>query len=150
MKNTKTFKLLTFSLALIGAMTFTSCKKYKGYNNMDVIDNTYSGNVIIESTGADPGGDFNGNGDTGEYSFAWENNNGKANANFDISGSSGSVQMIIYDAKGKEVLNATRTNGSGEDSYSGVSEEGKKGVWKVSLMYTNFNGSGSFSVSPGN
>ena len=149
MKNTKTIKLLMFSLALIGAMAFTSCKKYKGYSNMEVIDNTYSGNMIIESTGADPGGDFNGNGDSGEYSFAWENSNGKANANFDISGS-GTVQMVIYDAKGKEVLNASRTGGQGEDSYSGVSEEGKKGTWKVSLVYTNFNGSGSFSVSPGN
>ena len=149
MKSTKTFKLLTLSLALIGIVTFTSCKKYKGYDNMEVIENSYSGSVTIESTGADPGGDFAGNGDSGEYSFAWENNNGKANANFDISGS-GTVQLIIYDAKGNEVLNGSRTGGQGEDSFSGVSEEGKKGVWKVSLIYSNFNGSGSFSVSPGN
>ena len=147
MKTTKI--LMIASLALFFVAGVTSCKKYRKYDNMEVIENTYSGNVIIGSTGADPGGDFQGNGDSGEYSFAWENTNGKANANFDISGS-GTMQMIIYDAKGKEVLNASRTGGQGEDSYSGVSEEGKKGKWKISLIFTNFNGSGSFSVSPGN
>jgi len=140
--------LLTFALLFVGVMAMTSCKKYRKYDNMDVIENTYAGNIMIGSTGADPGGDFQGNGDTGEYSFAWENNNGKANANFDVSGS-GTCQLVIFDAKGKEVLNATRPSG-GEDSFSGVSEEGKKGVWKVSLIFNNFSGSGSFSVSPGN
>ncbi len=145
----KLTKILMFaSLAMLFVVGTTSCKKYRKYDNMEVIDDTYNGNVIIGSTGADPGGDFQGNGDSGEYSFAWENNNGKANANFDISGQ-GTVQLIIYDAKGKEVLNASRTGGQGEDSYSGVSTEGKKGNWKVSLIFTNFSGSGSFSVSPG-
>lgn len=150
MKNGKTFRLLTLSLAVLGVLAFTSCQKYKKYNNMEVIDNTFTGNVDIGSTGADPGGDFTGNGDSGEYSFAWNNSKKKANANFDITSNSGSVQMIIYDARGKEVLNATRTGGSGEDSYSGVTEEGKSGTWKISLILTNFNGDGSFSVSPGN
>ena len=144
----KTRNLLSMLAVMVVAVAMTSCGKYRKYDNNEVIENTYSGAVTIESTGADPGGDFNGNGDSGEYSFAWDNTNGKANANFDISGT-GSVQMVIYDAKGKEVLNATRTGGQGEDSFSGVSEEGKKGTWKVSLIYTNFNGSGSFSVSPG-
>ena len=146
MRTTKV--LMIASLAMIFIAGMTSCKKYRKYDNMEVIENTYSGTVIIESGGADPGGDFQGSGDSGEYSFAWDNKNGKANANFDISGS-GTVQMIIYDAKGNEVLNASRTGGQGEDSYSGVSDEGKKGKWKISLIFTNFNGSGSFSVSPG-
>jgi hypothetical protein len=146
MRTTKV--LMIASLAMIFIAGMTSCKKYRKYDNMEVIENSYTGNVIIGSTGAHPGGDFQGNGDSGEYSFAWENNNGKANANFDITGS-GTVQLIIYDAKGKEVLNGSRTGGQGEDSFSGVSEEGKKGKWKVSLIFTNFNGSGSFSVSPG-
>ena len=149
MKNTKTFKLLTFSLALIGVMTFASCQKYKKFNNMEVIDNTFTGNVDIGSGGADPGGDFTGNGDSGEYSFAWVNSKNKANANFDITSNTGSVQMIIYDAKGKEVLNETRSAG-GNDTFSGVSQEGKSGTWKISLILTDFNGDGSFSVSPGN
>ncbi|XOV67549.1 MAG: hypothetical protein ACFHU9_18195 [Fluviicola sp.] len=142
------FKLFTFSLALIGAMALTSCGKYKKYNNNEVIDNTYTGSVQIGSTGADPGGDFTGNGDSGEYSFAWVNSSKKANANFDITTPTGSVQMVIYDAKGNIVLDETRSAG-GNDTFSGVTQEGKKGTWKVSLIFTNFNGDGSFSISPG-
>jgi hypothetical protein len=149
MKSTKILKLLTFSLALIGFLTFSSCKKYKKYDNNEVIENTYSGSVQTTSGGTDPAGDFTGNGDSGEYSFAWVNNKKKASANFDITTNTGSVQMIIYDAKGKEVLNVTRSAG-GNDTFSGVSEEGKSGTWKVSIILTDFNGDGSYSIHPGN
>ncbi|MCR9172855.1 MAG: hypothetical protein NXI10_10200 [bacterium] len=143
----KAMKLLTFSLALVGLLAFTSCQKYRKYDNNEVIDNTYSGAVLVTSTGSDPAGDFTGNGDTGEYSFAWDNTKSKAQVNFDITTSSGSVQMIVYDARGNEVLNATRSAG-GNDTFAGVSEEGKKGMWKVSIILTDFNGDGSYSLSP--
>ncbi len=130
----------------IGALiAFTGCKKNK---DGDVILDTYTGNVKVGSTGADPGGDFTGNGDSGTYSFAWKNSNTKANVNFDITTPTGSVQMIVEDKKGKEVLNHTLTS-SGPDSYSGVTAEGKSGVWTVTLVFTDFNGDGSYSLSPG-
>ncbi len=147
MKNMKSMKLIMLSLALIGFVVFTSCQKYRKYDNSEVISNTYAGAVLVTSTGTDPAGDFEGDGDSGEYSFAWENSKKKADARFDITTNTGSVQMIIYDARGNEVLNETRSAG-GNDTFSGVSQEGKKGMWKVTLILTNFNGDGSYSINP--
>jgi hypothetical protein len=147
MKKGIVLKLVTMSLVLVGMTVFTSCEKYRGYDNMQVIENTYSGSVQIGSTGSDPGGDFTGIGDSGEYSFAWYNAKKKAEAAFDITTNTGSVQMIIYDVKGKEVLNETRSAG-GNDSFSGISSSGEPGTWKVTLILTDFNGDGSFSISP--
>lgn len=139
-------------VALILVVGFTigisSCGKYRKFDNNEVIENTFTGTVSVGSTGSDPGGDITGNGDSGIYSFAWENDKKKCNANFDITTSSGSFQMKIYDKKGNVVLDETRSAG-GNDSFSGVSEEGKPGTWKVEIILTNFNGDGSYSISPG-
>ena len=136
-------------MTLVGSLSMTSCKKYENYDNKEVVENTFTGDVDVTSGGADPAGDFTGSGDTGTYSFAWTNSQKKCSANFDITTNTGSVQMIINDAKGKEVLNETRTAG-GNDTYSGVSEEGKPGNWLVTLILTDFNGDGSYSIHPGN
>lgn len=148
----KITKILFSSVLMVGMLTISSCKKpYKKYNNMEVVENTFTGKVIITSTGKDPAGDYvpNSGSASGTYSFAWENSSKKASANFGVTG--GTVQMIIKDAKGDEVLNATRTSGgSGPDTFSGVSQEGKKGKWLITLIISlNSGGDGSFSVHPG-
>ncbi|HCQ30251.1 MAG TPA: hypothetical protein DIU39_08200 [Flavobacteriales bacterium] len=146
---TKTFaKLNVVLLAITIALFSTSCKKkYAKYDNMEVVENTYTGNVLITSTGSDPGADFTGVGNSGKYSFVWDNPKKRAELNYDITTPSGSVQFIINDAKGKEVLNVTRSAG-GDDTFSGVSDEGKKGKWLITIIFTNFDGDGSFSISP--
>ncbi|MBL4862819.1 MAG: hypothetical protein JKY09_07380 [Crocinitomicaceae bacterium] len=149
MKKRNILKMVTMSLILVGMTALTSCKKYKKFDNKEVIENTFTGNIDVTSGGEDPAGDFTGNGDSGEYSFAWVNSSKKASVNFDITTNTGSVQMILLDAKGNEVLNETRSAG-GNDSYSGVSEEGKAGTWKVTIILTDFNGDGSYSIHPGN
>lgn len=144
-------KHITFSLAiLMGMMTIIACNKqeFKKYNNKEVVDNSYTGTVEITSGGSDPAGDFTGNGDSGTYSFVWENNQKRASLDFDITTSSGSVQMILQDALGEEVLNKTRVAGA-NDSFSGVSEKGEPGKWLVTLILEDFNGDGSFSMHPG-
>ncbi len=148
MNNLKKISLMLFLASLF---TLSSCKKeYGKYDNMEVVENTFTGTVKITSTGQDPGGDFTGTNKSGTYSFAWINNQKKASANFDITTSGGGkVQMIINDAKGNEVLNQTRPS-NGEDSYSGVSADGKAGTWLVTLIFTNISGDGSFSLHPGN
>ena len=103
--------------------------------------------MFIESGGADPGGDFTGNGDSGVFSFAWKNRTSKAELNFDITSPTGSVQFILRDAKGKEVLNKSRSAG-GNDTFSGVSEKGESGMWLVEIILSDFDGDGSFSLSP--
>lgn len=148
-KMKKLIKLGVAALLTAGIFSVSSCKKYRKYDNMEVVEDTYSGNMTIGSTGADPGGDFTGSGDSGTYSFVWKNSEKTADVNFDITTSGGSVQMILNDAKGKEVFNNTRTSSS-EDTFSGTTDEGAKGKWLVTIKLTNFNGDGSFSISPGN
>ncbi|MDX1651449.1 MAG: hypothetical protein R3277_03080 [Brumimicrobium sp.] len=141
------FAVLCGAAILFGGV---ACKKYRKYDNMEVVENTYTGNVAITSVGADPAGDFTGDGDSGEYSFVWENPKSTAQVNFDVTTSGGgSVTMVINDAKGNEVLNKTRP-GDGDDTFSGVTQEGKSGNWLVTLKLNQFNGDGSFSINPGN
>jgi hypothetical protein len=144
-------KFFAFTILILGLTTMTSCKKeYAKYDNMEVVENSFDGNLEITSVGQDPAGDFWGNNKNGTYSFAWNNPKKKASANFDVTTSGGgTVQMIIKDAKGNEVLNETRPQG-GNDTFSGVSEEGKEGMWLVTLIFTNLSGDGSFSIHPGN
>jgi len=136
--------------ALLCITVMTSCGKYKKFDDNEVIENSFTGNVAPTSTGSDPAADFTGNGDSGTYSFAWENSGKKASLNFDITSPTGSVQIILNDKKGKEVLNQTLTGGADVDTYAGVSEEGKAGMWKVTVVLTNFDGDGSYSIHPGN
>ena len=148
MKNLKFVSIALLSTLLV--LGVSSCKKYNQYDNMEVVESSYDGNMDITSGGQDPAGDFWGNNKNGTYSFAWNNPKKKASANFDVTTSGGgTVQMIINDAKGNEVLNVTRPDG-GNDTFSGVSEEGKSGMWLVTLVFTNLSGDGSFSIHPGN
>ena len=145
MKTSINFSKVAFFFLIV--FSASSCEKYDQYDNMEIVENTYTGDVIIESGGADPGGDFLGNGDSGTFSFAWNNPGSRAELNFDITTPTGSVQFILRDAKGKEVLNKTRSAG-GDDTFSGESDKGDKGMWLVEIILTDFNGDGSFSLSP--
>ena len=136
--------ILILSLIIFGLGTLQSCNKIK---DGKVVENSYTGNVNVTSGGTDPGGDFTGIGDNGTYSFGWENAFSRAEVNFDITTPTGSLQFILEDADGVEVLNKTRSAG-GNDSFSGISDSGTPGVWKVSLIFTDFNGDGSYSLSP--
>lgn len=141
-----TIKSIT-AIAFFGfALTMTSCNKLE---NGEVIEDTYTGNIMVTSGGQDPAGDFTGDGDSGTKKWAWNNPKTKASLNFDITTNTGSVQFILEDKKGDEVLNQTLTS-NGEDTYSGVSSEGKEGTWTVTMILTNFNGDGSYSIHPGN
>ncbi len=136
-------------IILLSIATLVSCGKYNKYDDNEVIENSYSGNVLLTSSGSDPAADFTGDGDSGTYSFAWVNSSKTASVNFDITSQTGSVQIILNDKKGKEVLNQTLTGGTDVDTYAGVSEEGKPGTWKVTVILSNFNGDGSYSIHPG-
>lgn len=150
MKALKTSKII----ALIAILSFclgtvSSCQKYRKYDNLEVVEDNFDGNFIFTSSGSDPAGDFTGVNKSGTYSFAWENSKKRAQVNFDITTSGvGSVQVKVNDAKGDEVLNVTRPEG-GEDTFSGVTKEGKKGKWLVTFVFTNIKGDGSFSINPG-
>jgi hypothetical protein len=128
----------------------TSCKKeYKKYDNLEVLENSFTGNIELQGN-SEARGDFWGDGDSGTFSFVWENTEKIATVNFDVSTEPGGIcQIILNDAHGNEVFNQTRPEG-GNDTFSGVSEEGKKGKWLVTINLTNFNGDGTYDITPKN
>lgn len=126
------------------ALLLIGCNKVK---DGKVVEDSYTGNVNVTSGGTDPGGDFTGSGDNGTYAFGWQNNFSKAEVNFDITTPTGSLTFILEDADKNEVLNKTRSAG-GNDSFSGESQAGTPGVWKVTMIFSDFNGDGSYSLSP--
>lgn len=143
----KTIKILAFAILLGGLTTMTSCKKYSKYDNKEVLENTFGGTIELEGV-TEARGDFEGDGESGTFSFVWENTKKKATVNFDVTtAAGGSVQIILKDAKGKEVFNKTRPEG-GNDSFSGISEEGKAGKWLVTINLTNLNGDGTYDITP--
>lgn len=140
---------LLLSALFVLMILFSSCQKeYAKYDNKEVIENSYTGTVEVTSSGADPAGDLLGDGDSGTYSFVWENSKTKASVNFDVTTAGGSVQVIVNDAKGDEVLNETLPR-NGEDTFSGVTAEGEEGNWLITIVMNDFNGDGSYSIHPG-
>ena len=144
-------KILNSGILFIAftGLVLVGCKKgNEKYNDGEVVEDSYTGNVNVTSGGTDPGGDITGSGDGGTYTFAWENNKPRASLDFDITTTTGSIQFIITDADGNEVLNKTRSAG-GNDSFSGVTSAGTPGIWLVTIIITDFDGDASYSLSPG-
>lgn len=140
--------VLYLVMATLFLASLSSCQKYGKYDNNEVVENSYSGQVERTSVGNTPAGDFTGDGDSGTYSFAWENDREVASVTFDVTTSGGSAQIIVRDARGDEVFNQSLPNG-GEDSFSGPTSVGKEGTWLVTINLTDFNGDGSYSIHPG-
>ena len=140
----KTKLLLLF--VLISGLISSSCSDYE---DREIIQNTYTGNIDVTSGGVDPAGDFTGNGNSGGFTFAWMNPQTTASANFDITTTAGSVQMIVRDSEETIVIDQTLVAG-GEDTYSGVSSLGVEGMWTVEIILVDFSGDGSYSLHPGN
>ena len=132
---------ISFMLALvITALLMTNCNK----------DEPMAA-VSINETGSDVGGDVTGDGGSALSSYKWSNSLPTVDWNMDITASKGgSFNLRIDDADGKNVLNQMLEVGKGDDSKSGVSATGTAGEWTITVTLTDFNGDGSFSISPGN
>ena len=141
MKNSN-FKV--FTLAIIALVTFTisSCSS----------DDGPTANITVnEGPNGDIGGDFTGNGGNSTRTISWINNLATADYNADItSTATGTFQMVVADANGDVVLDASLNGGTEPDSIDGVTSAGEPGTWTVTITITNFNGDGSYSLSEGN
>ncbi|MCH8902311.1 MAG: hypothetical protein IIA45_00105 [Bacteroidetes bacterium] len=135
---------ITLSLISLLIMGLSSCAKYE----LGLVEDNYAGDVMVTSTGSDPSGDFVGDGDAGTYSFTYTNSTKKADVRFDITTPTGSVQMVVNDAKGNVVLDEIIVGGASIDTFSGLTSEGKSGVWKVTITLIDFDGDGSYSINP--
>lgn len=114
-------------------------------------DDDPAAKVTILNQNTDFDGDVTGSGGSLNKSYTWNNPLATVDYNMDItSAQGGSFQLIMQDADGAVVLDKTIVAGQGEDSRSGVSQAGTPGDWTVQIILKNFNGDGSFSISPGN
>ena len=141
----KKANLKLFSLIFLGIFTLllSSC------NNDD--EPSLTASVSVNETGSDIGGDVTGNGGSTTQVITWNNSLRTVDWNMDITSSTaGSFNLSINDAEGNNVLNETLVRGQGDDSRSGVSSAGTAGDWTITITLTDFNGDGSFSISPGN
>jgi hypothetical protein len=139
MKTKKINLIMLLSLIGLGSILFTACKQEP------------FATIVIDETGGDLGGDIRGDGGSTSQTFIWTNPQTTADWGKDITTvAGGSFQLLIKDANGSIVLNNTLTKGVGDDSASGVTNTGPSGDWEVTVTLTNFNGDGSFSISPGN
>ncbi|GAB3538392.1 hypothetical protein GCM10027443_33220 [Pontibacter brevis] len=136
MKLTKV--LMVFILAAAGFLS--SCEKE---------EETHMANVEFTSvTTGDVDGDVTGNGGSSSKTYTWQNTSSKAEYNMDITATKGgSFQLLMKDANGQLVLDKTLVAGDSEDSKSGMTSTGAPGAWTVTVILTNFNGDGSFSIS---
>lgn len=107
--------------------------------------------VSVNETGGTFGGDVNGDGGNTQQSYKWNNALTTVDWNMDITSlAGGSFNLSITDADGTNVLNQSLVAGQGDDSKSGVSSAGTAGEWTITITLANFDGDGSFSITPGN
>jgi hypothetical protein len=85
--------------------------------------------------------------DSGTYAFIWDNPSKGAVLSVETwSGSNGGIRFILEDARGKEVLNK-KINLGESDAFS---VDGRKGKWKVGIVFSEYSGEGSFNLNPVN
>ena len=134
-------RALILAAIIAAGVSFTGCED----------DNdSPSTSVSINETGSDLGGDVTGDGGSTTKNYTWNNPLTSADWNMDITAAhGGSLNLLIEAADGQIVLDETLTVEQGEDSKSGVTSTGISGEWAITVTLTDFDGDGSFSLSPG-
>lgn len=141
MKNLELRKLVVFLIVGLTVILFSSCKK----------DPVFVATVTFTEIGDSLNGDAVGDGGSTQQSFKWNNSLTTVDWSMDITTSNGgSFTLRISDANGTVVLDESLVKGIGDDSKSGVSAAGTVGEWTVTVILSDFDGDGSFSISPGN
>ena len=135
---------------LSSAMFLTACSKDDENNMVVRVNGTASFDPGDDFFG-DVDGDFFGDGGSVSRTFSWSNSLSTADYNADITATAeGMFQMIVRDADEAIVLDRSLDGAVEPDSFSGVTAAGTSGIWTVTIVLTNFNGDGSYSMSEGN
>lgn len=125
-------------------LSIISCEKYREFDHLEVVDNSFSGTISVTEYAGDIDGSFTGMNDSGTYTFVWDNPTKGMVLNVNSLSGSGTVQFVLEDSRGNEVLNETLTAG-GSNTFS---EDGKKGKWKIKIIFSDFEGDGTFDLNP--
>ncbi len=140
-----------FFFAIVFSLFLVSCSDDDESTTATI---TVNGTVLVGDV-SDFNGDidasFTGNGGSLTRDFQWNNNLTTADFNADITATAqGTFQMVVRDSEGEIVLDRTINGAVEPDSIDGVTSSGTSGIWTVTIIVTDFNGDGSFSLSEGN
>jgi len=97
-------KFLSIALISLSAFGFQSCKEYREFENLEVLEDTYDGPFLIADSNADLDMDFSSEGTSGNYCFIWTNPTRGAVCTVNMQGS-GILNIEIDDARGNVVSN---------------------------------------------
>jgi len=126
-------------------MCLGSCKKFSEYDNLDVIEATYTGDIVVTAPSDGIESQYSGTGDSGSYCFIWRNRSREAVLDMTASGS-GTIRYEFEDARGNIVLNET-VNAGDNTVISVETLEGPKGNWFIKVFFTEFSGEGTFELN---
>ncbi len=137
-----------FSIALIcfTVFSFHSCKEYREFENLEVIEDTYDGPFLIDELNADLSMDFSSDGTDGAYCFIWTNPSRSGVCRATLVGT-GSLRIEIDDARGNIVSDET-LDLSENTTIAFETSKGPKGNWFVKMFFTDFEGEGECSLGP--
>ncbi len=135
----------------------TGCRKQgctdSNANNFDGDAKKDDGSCVYPTITVNPAGDDGdvvGAGGSASTTVTWNNSLTTAELNMDITPTSvGSLQIVVTDANGVEVLNETLSSDDVEDSKTVCSATGTAGAWTVTITLTSFTGNGSYTLSQG-
>lgn len=131
-----------FLFIILLALSIISCEKYREFDHLEVVDNSFSGSISVNESVGDIDGVYNGMINSGTYTFIWDNPTRGMVLSVNTLSGSGTIQFVFEDSRGNEVLNETLTAGM----PNAFSKEGKKGKWKVKIVFTDFEGDGTFDL----
>ena len=138
--------IINLGFIVILAFSFQSCKEYREFENLEVIEDTYDGPFLIDETNADLDMDFSSDGTDGAYCFIWTNPSRSSVCSVTLSGV-GSLRFEIDDARGNVVADET-INLSETTTLSFQTDKGPKGNWFVKMFFTGFEGEGECDLGP--
>lgn len=131
-------------LTLLAVMSFVSCEKYREFDNLEERKTSFTGVISVTESVGDLDGIYSGSGDSGTYSFVWDNPAKGAVLSVENLTGSGTIQFILKDSKGDEVMN----EGLNANESNAFAKEGKKGKWLVEIIFTDYSGEGTFDLNP--
>jgi hypothetical protein len=83
------FFFLTFLV-----LSIISCEKYKEFDHLEVVDNSFSGSISVNEYAGDIDGVYNGINDSGAYTFIWENPSKGVALNVNTLSGNGTIQLF--------------------------------------------------------
>lgn len=137
----------TLTLAALLFISLQSCSKiYSEYDNLEVIEDTFVGDISADEQNDNVDVAFTTTGTSGSYCFIWTNTEKNVLCNLNLTGT-GAVEIEIDDARGNIVHKETLSTENGSE-FQFLSDKGPKGNWFIKMFFEDYSGEGEMTASP--